>query len=248
MSVAVNDQHGIIDCFGFYQLGVHDFNKICERFHEESSKIKAPLGYCLRKLDHAERLSLAQRYRIPYEYSCWKPMLGDVEADTTDWYGVIAPLAKSGWGAMTVNLYQHPDFITWFLEEDDHAAVGESMARLSHALENPDPDTFLSTLNTEAETLGKTLLSSPWRSVFRDRLVESAYLLNLQDIHTFAALAATEAKKLTDGKPGDAPTGFSLQFARRTLEEALLRQSQEGRIPATLEKPVEDLLAAWNVE
>ena len=30
MSVAINDIHGIIDCFGFYALSAYDFNKITE--------------------------------------------------------------------------------------------------------------------------------------------------------------------------------------------------------------------------
>ena len=191
MSVAVNDQHGIIDCFGFHQLGIHDFNKICERFHEESSKIKAPAGYCMAKLNRAEAMNIKNRYRLPYEYSCWKPMLGDITHDPSDWHNVTAPLAKDDWRKLTGNLYQHPDFITWFLEDDDHPAVVVSMARLQASLSKPDPDNFVSALQEEAGTLARALLSSPWRDVFTERLIETAYFLHLQDTQTFAGLAAT---------------------------------------------------------
>jgi hypothetical protein len=149
VSVAISDIHGVIDCFGFYDLSKNDFDKLLEKLHEENTKIQVPISFCLQKLAAAERLNYQNQFRIPYEYVCWKVVLetGDdpeesesgaknpAEAEPVDTLGFSEALARPEWMDASNRLYQHPDFSTWFLEEGDHPVVTDVLKRVLDACE-----------------------------------------------------------------------------------------------------------------
>lgn len=246
MSVAINDLHGIIDCFGFYELSKPDFHKLSEKFHEENSKIQTPLSYCLDKLQQAEALNHQNRLRIPYEYSCWKVLLNDPDQPPSDIpldkVAMCAEWAHAEWHSASISLYQHPDFNTWFLEEGDHPIVtliledvlilcvqamadateAEKAARLQQY-----SNVFIETLDKLAEAMVHGLLSSEWREILIYRLADAAYLLHQQKTMTFCGLAATEVQKLLSYQgPESSLDGFIKHYGRRCIEENLLRLKQ----------------------
>lgn len=260
MSVAINDIHGIIDCFGFYDLSKNDFHKITEKFHEESSKIHAPAEYCLHRLREAEKLNREQGFRIPYEYTCWRVILSDIQdAPPLDTVALCREWANPQWEQASINLYQHPDFNTWFLEEGDHPVVTDILQDVLQVCAKAMADGQLSedpgrqeqvkhalmeTLDKLAEAMVHGLLSTEWRAILTRRLADSAYLLHQQKANTFASLAATEVQKLLDYQGLETPlNGFVKYYGRRCIEEDLLRlrQNTQGG-PMAQNSPVFDHL------
>lgn len=272
MSVAINDLHGIIDCFGFYELSKADFHKLIEKFHEENTKIHAPHTYCVYKLRQAEALNQQNKFRIPYEYGCWKVLLSDPELIADEPLAIVdlsKQWANQEWASASISLYQHPDFSTWFLEEGDHPVVtsilenvldvcAKTMANSGEEdrvitlsqLEN----VFVDTLDHLADAMVHGLLSSEWREILTNRLADSAYLLNEQKANTFACLAATEVQKLLAYKGVETPLeGFIKHYGRRCIEEDLLRLKQgaltsvELKNTETFEHLVDTVLTAWEL-
>jgi hypothetical protein len=277
MSVAVNDLHGIIDCFGFYELSRPDFHKLIDKFHEESSKIHAPKEYCLHKLLQAERLNRRSRFRIPYEYTCWRVLLDDViKTDNATAIPEFPDLiikcqewAKTEWDQASANLYHHPDFSMWFLEEGDHPVVTTTMdevltvcARaLSQAEESQSEEDlklleegFEQALDELSELLVQRLLATEWRGILAARLADSAYLLQEQKAFTFSALAATEVGKLLNYTDENTVLdGFIRHYGRRCIEEDLLRLRQGTQKEVgpwnreIFDRLVEHVMTAWEL-
>jgi hypothetical protein len=276
MSVAINDLHGIIDCFGFYELSKADFQKLAEKFHEESTKIHAPASYCIYKLREAEAINRRNRFRIPYEYSCWKVILEDVILQYPDFLaepGALVALsqqwANEQWEHASTNLYQHPDFSTWFLEEGDHPVVtslleevltvcARAMAEADEAEKAGTMDAlekaFIHALDELADSLVHGLLATEWREILINRLADSAYLLQEQKAATFSGLAATEVQKLLAYQGIDTPLeGFIRQYGRRCVEEDLLRLKQGAQSGSELQNSdrfehlVDTVLSAWEL-
>jgi hypothetical protein len=273
MSVAINDLHGIIDCFGFYELSKPDFHKLIEKFHEENTKVHTSPAYCLQKLQAAEAINHQHKFRIPYEYTCWKVLLQDSELlklAPLDMIAITAPWANPGWHQASVSLYQHPDFSTWFLEEGDHTVVttiledvlevcaramaeatdAEKTSKLKH-LETA----FIATLDNLAEAMVHGLLSSEWKEILTHRLADASYLLMEQKASTFAGLAATEVQKLLAYQGVETPLdGFIKHYGRRCVEEDLLRLKQGAQSASELQNSeafehlVEAVLTAWELE
>lgn len=277
MSVAINDIHGIMDCFGFYELSKSDFQKLTEKFHEESSKVHAPPAYCLAKLREAERINFKNQFRIPYEYTCWKVLIvntPEAKEPAPDLLEESLNKAKPEWYEASVNLYHHPDFSTWFLEEGDHPVVtsiledvlevcarmmAESTDEAGQPVANasqPDLEaTFIQALDRLAEALTHGLLNTEWRQILINRLADAAFLLGEQKAHTFSALAATEVLKLQNYQGVETPlNGFIQHYGRRCVEEDLLRLKQGAQqgdtFPSreTFEHLVEQVLTTWEIQ
>ncbi len=262
MSVAVNDLHGIIDCFGFFQLSEGDFMKISDKFHEESCKISASPGYCRQKLEAAEELGRRSHHRIPYEYTCWKVMLEDFPHEPVDALAFCRKHAKPEWVVQCENLYRHPDFETWFLEDGDHPVVTEILKdvgeiTLKALADHPTPpeaaiEEYRKTMDRYALGLCMAMMTTEWREILIARLADSAYLLDTPETKTFSALAATEVMKLISYEEQDEQKvlniGFIRQFGRRCIEEHLLRMKNEPDAPEGLETLVAHIMKAWEIE
>lgn len=255
LSAAVNDVHGIIDCFGFYQLSVGDFHKIIEKFHEGATKIKVTPEYCVYKMLLAETLNQERAFRIPYEYRCWRPLLEGIEGASPpelddppqDW-------VRREWFTETYNLYQHPDFNSWFLEQGDEPGVTRWLQKVvlhTEALlgeKNPDLEVYFQQLEEIADALVLELLDTPWRELTQKRLSEAAYLLNMQNTNTFRNLAATEAYKLrTVGDRHLLLPGFMRHYGRRCVGEELLRMRIGSATYEQLTPIVDALLDRWKI-
>ncbi len=256
MCVALNDMHGIIDCFGFYQLTHQDFSRICDKFHEEASKVRAPIAYCQEKLLKAEAINHKTRFRLPYEYSCWKVLFSDEPALTLDIVDSATQWANDEWEHQSSHLYNHPDFSTWFLEEGDHHVVTELLKQMLEDVGNDasnadlSEDAFTLQMDAMAEALVQGLLATEWRDLLIQRLAESAYLLHHQNANTFATLAGTEVKKLLnhDQSCPMPLTGFLKQYGRRCVEEYLLRLQLDGKLPDALNPNIKHLVGAWEIK
>lgn len=255
MSVAINDIHGIIDCFGFYQLSESDFNRIIEKFHETSCKIPVPAAYCKERLVAAEALNVQQRFRIPYEYTCWKILLDDITDPPLDTFALCREWANPQWSDESTNLYQHPDFTTWFLERGDHPVMNDLLdavqdTTLEAAANNTPPEELATTLNTYAESILLGLMKTSWRESMLTRLAHAAYLLQCLKTITFSKLAATEVVKLLAEDwetSGALQNGFIRQYGRRCVEEELLRLKQQHPETEALTKRVDYVLDQWDL-
>ncbi len=256
MTVAVNDMHGIIDCFGFFQLSEADFNKIVDKFHEESTKIQVPPEYCAYKLRRAEIMNKEQHNRIPYEYTCWKILIRDFPDTPMDYAEICREWANTQWVTESANLFQHPDFQTWFLEEGDHEAVNEVLTDVviatKEAAENKlSLNAHLATMETLGEALVRSLMRTEWKEVLLARLADSAYLLDCQDLKTFASLAATEVIKLlsygTEDEESIPHLGFIQQYGRRCVTEQLIKLKNSSQVAEADLPYIENVLTSWEM-
>jgi hypothetical protein len=175
------------------------------------------------------------------------------------------PIGVAGAGA---NLYHHPDFSLWFLEEGDHPVVTALMeevltvcARALAQAEGASEDdlavleeAFVQALDELARILMHRLLATEWRGILTARLADAAYLLQEQKALTFSALASAEVGKLLDYEGEDTPLdGFLRQYGRRCVEEDLLRlrqgslQGLEAGNREVFERLVSHVIATWEL-
>jgi hypothetical protein len=254
ISMAVNDQHGILDCFGFFQISANDFHRLCDKFHEGVTKIKVSAEYGAAKIRAAEALNLSQRVRLPYEYRCWSPILADIQGNPTESATLSPDWIRSDWAASsTATLYQQPDFASWFMERGDLPEATRLLQQAALLVEEAltgeqAPDTLLLPLEELSHQLIHVLWVTPWRSLMVQRLTEAACLLDNQQLATFRDLAATEAHRLSDAHMS-APdiSGFMLAYARRCIVEDLLRLRTAHPQADAMTCVIDTLCATWEV-
>jgi hypothetical protein len=159
---------------------------------------------------------------------------------------------REAWYPETGNLFQHPDFVSWFMEQGDDPAVTrilQQVVLLTEELleqETEEYEDFIETLENLADNLMLELLETQWKDNIIDRLIDTACLLEYQNTHTFRNLAATEAYKLTKSTdPKVLLTGFTKTYGRRCIAEELLRLRQGSAVLQQLTPIVDTVLDRW---
>ena len=184
--------------------------------------------YCQFKLQLAEEKNHEMHIRFPYEYICWKVLLDDIEPVEQNLMDFAQSKSNPDWSSQTANLYHHPDFTTWFLEDGDEINVNESLAEALESVGSIDAETdsasWIKTMDEAADDLVYTLLSSKWQQVMANRLADTAFLLKDQKANTLSILAATESLHIAnwDNDKKKPLEGFLKAYGRRCVEEFLL--------------------------
>lgn len=82
ISIVINIDKGIKDCFGFYDISKFECSKILERFLKDERTADISPSAFVTILNNAELLTIkkfGQDWQLPYEYVCWKNLLIDID-------------------------------------------------------------------------------------------------------------------------------------------------------------------------
>ena len=84
ISVVINVDKGIKDCFGFYDISQFERDKILDRFlKDEKVASISPVAF-KNILYNSEMLTISlnnNNWELPYEYVCWKNLLIDIDSE-----------------------------------------------------------------------------------------------------------------------------------------------------------------------
>ncbi len=84
VSVVVNVETGIKDCFGFFEISQFECSKILERFLYDEKTVDIDPESFKTILQNAELTTIQNNqnsWKLPYEYVCWKNLLVDIDCD-----------------------------------------------------------------------------------------------------------------------------------------------------------------------
>ncbi len=84
VSIVVNVESGIRDCFGFFDISKFECSKILERFLRDEKTVDIDPESFKTILYNAEMTTIKNNHntwKLPYEYVCWKNLLIDIDYD-----------------------------------------------------------------------------------------------------------------------------------------------------------------------
>ncbi len=84
VSIVINVETGIKDCFGFFEISQFECDKILERFLRDEKTVNIPPEAFNTILYNAEITTVQKNHnnwKLPYEYVCWKNLLVDIDYD-----------------------------------------------------------------------------------------------------------------------------------------------------------------------
>lgn len=85
VSIVINVETGIRDCFGFFDISKFECSKILERFLKDEKTVDINPESFKTVLYNAEMTTIKNNqnnWKLPYEYVCWKNLLIDIDSDT----------------------------------------------------------------------------------------------------------------------------------------------------------------------
>lgn len=117
-SAVVRDLKEIVDCFGFYELSINEYNNIIQRFANAQHIIKVHDNVVKTMLDTAFEYSLINNLKIPYEILCWKTLLLDIKTEFPV-QDKLAETVNPKYSKFEFNQEALEYFETWFFDEND---------------------------------------------------------------------------------------------------------------------------------
>ena len=92
VSIVINIDTGIKDCFGFYDISKFESDKILEKFLKEEKVVSLSPEYFKNILYNAEIKTIESSnspWELPYEYICWRNLLIDIDSDDNNIENVL---------------------------------------------------------------------------------------------------------------------------------------------------------------
>lgn len=228
-STVINDCDGIIDCFGFNALSKYDFSKIVKKFQENSTRILVSPEYCKYKLANAQSLNKKLNLSLPYEYVAWKSLIYDFPELDISLESVAYNSGNIDLISQSDNLYKFPGFKFWFLDDNDGDFIKTSLNNIvnqvidnkEHFLRNTKA--LFKWLDDETINLIKEYFSKDVIELFKLRLVDTIYLLDMQELPNFRNITSSVAKALNDGNINIYDIPFFKVLAKKTIYESFVR-------------------------
>ena len=135
--IVINDYYGIKDCFGFNELSKFECDTIIDRFYRDEKSIEISPEEFKTILFNAELISKkSQNWLLPYEYSCWKTLLFDIEIENKSIKTILdEKLQKKALSEEKFNSVLNADFMThWFMDAAYSDEFEEFLAELNEKL------------------------------------------------------------------------------------------------------------------
>ncbi len=93
VSIVINIESGIKDCFGFFEISKFECSKILERFLRDEKTVDIDPESFKTILYNAEMTTIKtnnNNWKLPYEYVCWKNLLIDIDFDSEELKTILA--------------------------------------------------------------------------------------------------------------------------------------------------------------
>ncbi|MGD9580999.1 MAG: hypothetical protein AB7V50_06475 [Vampirovibrionia bacterium] len=234
LSVVINDIQGIIDCFGFNQITTADFERIVNKFQDNTHNKDLPPEYCKNRIKEAEQLSKILNLPISYEYTSWKTLADDINEFDNNLDNLLTELKDNNLLQSTDKLYDIQNFHCWFIEDDDHPEISNYFENiLSYIIDKIENDNcsyeeVLEYYNSLIDNNIEQIFSSTWKKIYYNRLINEMYLFNNNDQKEYAQLAATAAWSLSNESSIKLNENkFIIKLMQKSTVEALLRFQYE---------------------
>ncbi len=179
-SVVINDEEGIVDCFGFSNITEAEFDKIIERFATSSTVVEVSPNYAKFILTRAEEINLSKTKNLPYEYTAWKLQMNDVKSEKHE-----SMLSTSKKAVDLDYLYSFSIFNNWFFDEDESEEAKNFLDSFyTYTLKNKDlletnPDKLFLKLEQLIMENFNEIFAPEKISLYQSRILENCDLYNI---------------------------------------------------------------------
>lgn len=98
ISIVINTETGIKDCFGFFEISKFECDKILEKFLQNEKVASLPKEAFKTILYNSEIITATTDktdWELPYEYVCWKNLLIDIDYDDEKIENILKSNLKS---------------------------------------------------------------------------------------------------------------------------------------------------------
>lgn len=176
MAVVINDERGIVDTFGFYNISSEELIKVVARFYKSEGRYPVPPEYAKTRIIEAINKTIQLKKKFPYEFICWYPLLSDVGTLAASVQEIADAILKeeefSKDEICSVLTKEHT--FRWFISSADNIKIKELFDEF-YNLEKPD----IRNLNEQIKKSVPVIFDEETEQIWVSKLYNLIYLLYL---------------------------------------------------------------------
>ena len=139
VALVINDQYGILDCFGFHEITENDLNKILQKFYGDKGGLEINHETVKYLVDKSEKLARYNKDELPYEYVCWKNIMLDIVPQKP-----VCKLENKDLTSQEIDELCLNDIVqTWFYDEITSEPFSDMITKLDNLYKENKYDTDL---------------------------------------------------------------------------------------------------------
>lgn len=175
-AVVINDEYGIVDCFGFFNISKTEISKIIAKFYNSEGKYKVSPEYIKYRINEAFNISVENKNNIPYEFICWNILMRDINplsrkvSEIVDLSVISEEVEKDE----ILELLTKDYTLRWFIKADEN----EFVKRLIDKIYNKE-DLTIEFVNEEFKLSIDSVFDDKTVKSWIDRLYNLIYLLSV---------------------------------------------------------------------
>ncbi len=173
-AIVTNNQSGIIDCFGFFNISQEELIKVLGKFYQTEGKYKVLPEYIKTKVNEAIDLTIKTKRKFPYEFICWNPIFSDIGTLDFDLESYAEKNCKQQLVKKDdiLNLLTKEYTLRWFITPSEHAQI-KSLTDLFYNTENID----ISFINKNLRENENLIYTEETLNLWKNRIFNLIYLL-----------------------------------------------------------------------
>ena len=183
-AVVINDNYGIIDTFGFFNISKTEFDKIVAKFYSSEGKYQVTPEYVKYRINKALETSKNKKRVLPYEFVCWDILMKDIQPleeslqELVDSLNYVEVSDKS-----LVELMSLPHTLRWYIKSDENEELKILLDKIYNQ-QVPSID-FINESMYKSESL---IFDEVTLNSWKDKLYNLVYLLYVNSMKQEAVM------------------------------------------------------------
>ena len=187
IAIVVNDEIGIVDCFGFYNISKSETKRVVDKFYQSEGKYKVSENYIKSQVVKAIQTTINNKAVFPYEFICWNTFLYNISPLSVSIEQMVQNINKNETvkeDSITEVLAKEYTY-RWFISSDDSSLFREAIDKMYNleTFENQALNDIL------FEYLDK-IFDEKQEKLWKNRLTQLVYLLQENSLSKDAILFA----------------------------------------------------------
>lgn len=175
VAIVINDNYGVVDCFGFNEISKSEFTRIVDRFYNGDNHIYIDFRALKKLLNNAEKISRKNENNLSYEYICWKTLLADIESEQIPIELILKPqLELKNLSQQELEKIFMMDLIQrWFLDTEYNDRFKEIVEQINTSIKE---NNFTFDLEETVKNNYEQVFDEEEKNLLDKRILTSAYL------------------------------------------------------------------------
>lgn len=173
-AIVINDEKGVIDCFGFYNISKKEIEKVKTKFNQSEGEYSVSAAYVKSRLNFAIDLTIKNKRLFPYEFICWNTLTKDIEEENISFENFLENnIKKEDYSSDDVmSLFTKNYTFRWYIKPTENNILNEFVTNIYNS-----DKVDIEQINNELKKQKDNIIDDEILKMWKKRIIQCSYIL-----------------------------------------------------------------------